>query len=69
LDKKWVNPVHDVLKKEGTTVVKGENGEMIAIRLVTGWHMCIDYRKLNIGTRKDHFSPPSNRDDTIQIGV
>jgi Reverse transcriptase (RNA-dependent DNA polymerase) len=31
---------------------------MIATRLVTGWRMCIDYRKLNIGTRKDHFTLP-----------
>jgi Reverse transcriptase (RNA-dependent DNA polymerase) len=31
---------------------------MIVTRLVTGWRMCIDYRKLNIGTRKDHFPLP-----------
>jgi len=24
----------------------------------TGWRVCIDYRKLNIVTRKDHFTLP-----------
>nr|GFC01835.1 hypothetical protein [Tanacetum cinerariifolium] len=27
-------------------------------RLVTGWRVCIDYRKLNDATRKDHFLLP-----------
>jgi hypothetical protein len=26
--------------------------------MVTGWHMCIDYQKLNKATRKDHFPLP-----------
>ncbi|GKC37994.1 reverse transcriptase domain-containing protein, partial [Tanacetum coccineum] len=40
------------------TVVKNEDNELIPTRLVTGWRVCIDYRKLNDVTRKDHFSLP-----------
>nr|GEY18752.1 reverse transcriptase domain-containing protein [Tanacetum cinerariifolium] len=45
-------------KKGGMTVVANENNELIPMRLVTGWRVCIDYRKLNDATRKDHFSLP-----------
>nr|GEZ28967.1 reverse transcriptase domain-containing protein [Tanacetum cinerariifolium] len=31
---------------------------LIPIRLVTGWRVCIDYRKLNDATLKDHFPLP-----------
>ena len=57
-DSKWVSPVHVVPKKGGTTVVEDNKGALIATRLVTGWRMCIDYRKLNTGTCKDHFPLP-----------
>jgi hypothetical protein len=30
----------------------------IITRIQTGWRMCIDYRKLNMVTRKDHFPLP-----------
>ncbi|GJR11828.1 reverse transcriptase domain-containing protein [Tanacetum coccineum] len=50
-----VSPVHYVPKKGGITVVKNEENELIPTRLVTGWRVCIDYRKLNDTTRKDHF--------------
>nr|GEU29161.1 reverse transcriptase domain-containing protein [Tanacetum cinerariifolium] len=57
-DSPWVSPIYCVPKKGGITVVKNENNKLIPIRLVTGWRVCIDYRKLNDATRKDHFPLP-----------
>nr|GEU53526.1 DNA-directed DNA polymerase [Tanacetum cinerariifolium] len=54
----WASPVHCVPKKGGITVVENENNELIPKRLVTGWRVCIDYRKLNDATHKDHFPLP-----------
>ncbi|XP_050106922.1 uncharacterized protein LOC126586223 isoform X3 [Malus sylvestris] len=47
-----------VPKKSGVTVVKNEEQELVPTRVVTGWRVCIDYRKLNAMTRKDHFPLP-----------
>nr|GEZ65579.1 reverse transcriptase domain-containing protein [Tanacetum cinerariifolium] len=57
-DSPWVSPVYTVPKKGGFTVVENEDNKLILNRLVTGWHVCIDYRKLNEATRKDHFPLP-----------
>ncbi|GJR84557.1 reverse transcriptase domain-containing protein [Tanacetum coccineum] len=57
-DSPWVSLVHCVPKNCGMTVVENEDNELIPTRLVTGWRICIDYRKLNDATRKDHFSLP-----------
>ncbi|GKA50671.1 reverse transcriptase domain-containing protein [Tanacetum coccineum] len=61
----WVSPVHCVPKKGGITVVANEENELIPTRLVTGWRVCIDYRKLSEATRKDHF-PLSFMDQMIE---
>nr|GEV65343.1 reverse transcriptase domain-containing protein [Tanacetum cinerariifolium] len=45
-------------KKSGFTIVENEENELIPTRLVTGWCVRIDYRKLNEATRKDHFPLP-----------
>ena len=47
-----------VPKKGGMTVVTNDNDELIPTRTVTGWRVCIDYRKLIDATRKDHFPLP-----------
>ncbi|GJT60654.1 reverse transcriptase domain-containing protein [Tanacetum coccineum] len=57
-DSPWVSLVHCVPKKGGITVVANKENELIPKHLVTGWRVCIDYRKLNEATRKDHFSLP-----------
>ena len=39
-------------------MIKTESNALLPSRTVTGWRICIDYRKLNKATRKDHFPLP-----------
>nr|GEW55023.1 reverse transcriptase domain-containing protein [Tanacetum cinerariifolium] len=57
-DSSWVSHVYCLPKKGGITVIKNDKNELVPTRLVTGWRVCIDYRKLNEATRKDHFPLP-----------
>nr|GFB38428.1 reverse transcriptase domain-containing protein [Tanacetum cinerariifolium] len=57
-DSPWVSLIHCVPKKRGMTVIKNDENERVPTHLVIGWRVCIDYRKLNEATRKDHFSLP-----------
>jgi hypothetical protein len=57
-DSRWVSPMHCVPKKGGITVVPNENNELIPQRVVVGYRMCIDFRKVNKFTKKDHYPLP-----------
>ena len=57
-DSQWVSLVHCVPKKGGITVVPNDKDELIPQRIVTGYRMVIDFRKLNKATKKDHYSLP-----------
>ncbi|CAM8934263.1 unnamed protein product [Rhodiola kirilowii] len=57
-DSQWVSPVHVVPKKTRITVELNAQGELVTKRIQNGWRVCIDYRKLNAVTRKDHFPLP-----------
>ena len=57
-DSNWVSPVQVVPKKTGITIVKNQNDELVPTRVQNGWWVCIDYRKLNAITCKDHFLLP-----------
>ena len=47
-----------VPKKGGFTVIRNEKNDVIPTKTVTGWRVCINYRKLNTTTRKDLYPLP-----------
>ena len=57
-DNPWVSIVHVVPMKDGFTVIGNEKNELIPIRTVKGWRVCIDYMKLNTATKNDHYPLP-----------
>ena len=58
LDSPWVSPVHVVTKKGGFTMIRNEKNELITIITVVGWRVCINYKKLNTATIKNHYPLP-----------
>ena len=57
-DSPWVSPTQVVSKKSRVTIMQNEKGEDMPTRLTTDWRVCIDYKRLNAVTRKDHFRLP-----------
>ena len=57
-DSSWVCPIQCVSKKGGMIVVPNEKNELVPMSLVTGWRVCMDYRKLNSWNEKDHYPMP-----------
>ncbi|KAL6349608.1 hypothetical protein AAG906_035769 [Vitis piasezkii] len=54
----WVSPTQVLPKKSGITMVQNDKREEVSTRFTSGWKVCIDYRKLNVVTKKDHFPLP-----------
>ena len=56
---KWISLMQVVLKKFGVTIVKkNANNELVPIKLVIGWQMCLDNKKLRAPIRKYHSPLP-----------
>ena len=51
VDSRWVSPVHCVPKKGGIIVVPNDKDGLIPHRIITGYRMVIDFRKLNKATK------------------
>jgi hypothetical protein len=55
---------HDVVEPRSwlwsflITMIKSKENELVPTLVQSGRKVCIDYRKLNSATRKDHFPPP-----------
>ncbi|RDX78149.1 hypothetical protein CR513_41603, partial [Mucuna pruriens] len=57
-DSQWVSPMQVLPKKSGMIVTKNQQDELVPTRIQNRWQVCIDYRRLNQATRKDHFLLP-----------
>ena len=58
VDSQWLSHDHCVPKGGGITVVPYDKDELIPQRIITGYRMVIDFRKLNKATKKDHYPLP-----------
>jgi len=54
----WVSHIHAVSKKVGFTVVENDKKKLVQTRLSMKIRVCINYRKLNSTTCKDHYPFP-----------
>ena len=54
-DHEWVSPVQVVPEKTGITVFRNDKNELIPNQVQSRLRVYIDYGKLNVATREDHF--------------
>ena len=54
----WVCPIQCMPKNGGITEVPNKRNEFVPMQQVTAWRVYMDYRKLNVGTEKNHFPMP-----------
>ena len=45
-------------KKGGMIVEPNERNKLVPMRTLTGWRVCMDYKKFSAWTEKDHFHMP-----------
>ena len=57
-DSPWISLIHMVPKKSRITVERSHKGVELVTMLTRGWRVCIDYRKLNLVTKKDYYPIP-----------
>ena len=57
-DSRWVSQYRSCQRILESQWKKNDENELVPKRMQTGWRVCIDYRKLNATTRKDHFPLP-----------
>lgn len=50
-DSAWISLVQVVPKKGGMTVVENDKNKLIPVRMITGWRVCIYYKRLNDSNR------------------
>jgi hypothetical protein len=57
-DRKWVSHADCIPKYGAITIISYDDSSLIPTRTITGYNICIDFRKFNKDTKKKHKPPP-----------